>query len=166
MKAARHLGRHGERDAAMVLLMFRHGPGHRRACVAQVEPGGSQAGLPGCEACQGREQLEAPPARSATSSPAGSYCGIIRNRPMYSCRSGAHRSRRDLFGTSSLPPGEGAGLRFRGSSPSAEACLRLFSRLKGARHAGNSGLSGSQGHSPQGWIPRKWPRGPLESLLR
>src|SRR5512135_1862597 len=25
MKAARHLGRHGERDAAMVLLMFRHG---------------------------------------------------------------------------------------------------------------------------------------------
>src|SRR5512135_273316 len=25
MKTARHLGRHGERDAAMVLLMFRHG---------------------------------------------------------------------------------------------------------------------------------------------
>src|SRR5512135_3777919 len=25
MKAARHLGRHGERDAAIVLLMFRHG---------------------------------------------------------------------------------------------------------------------------------------------
>ena len=156
MKAARRLGRHGERDAAMVLLMFRHGLRTAELVALKWSQVDLKRGYLDVKRAKGgndsKHPLRGPQLRAS-----GSYSESTLNRPTFSYRSGGHLSRRDLFGTSSLAPGKKPGLTSRFTLISSGTPVATFSPQRGTTPERSRTTWGTETSTTRSGTP-KWLR--------